>query len=96
MAGHHDCNKKPLLLQHGEKRGRPSLFSASSEKPRSLVNMTNLLRCLLSLCLAYTVLARAFPARPQTVLVEDVPKPLQQNVCVRLFLDSNNLSGDVG
>jgi hypothetical protein len=81
MIEHHDCNKNPVPLDHDEKRGRPFLFSGMSDKSRLRVNMTNFLRGLLALCLAYTVLSRAFPAGPQQVLVEGAPKLLQPNVC---------------
>jgi hypothetical protein len=86
MDDRHERNKTPLLLDRDEKRGRPLLFSDNSEKRRSFFTMTNLLRGFFSLCLAYTVLARAFPATPQQIIAEDVPKPLQPNVCALISL----------
>jgi len=86
MDDRHERNKTPLLLDRDEKRGRPLLFSDNCDKRRSFFTMTNLLRGFLSLCLAYTVLARAFPAQPQQIIVEDAPKPLQPNVCALIAI----------
>jgi hypothetical protein len=85
MGDHHERNKTPLLLDRDEKRGRPSLSAHSCGKRRSLFTMANLIRGFLSLCLAYTVLARGFPAPPQQIIA-DVSKPLQPNVCAPISL----------